>query len=144
MCIMVYVASDDPHLAALWDKTDRAFRVAALTDPAEPVRRQFTRPHVYYVGSHEHCGCGFQCDEPDGTSDRASANWASRRRLAEFLADALQRQPPVELFTCWDGDQAAEPEHRGRIRPADLVRDRTVFHEKEYLVVCDDENRDRS
>ena len=70
-------------------------------------------------------------------ADALAAARDSRRRLAEFLAVALQHQSEVELFACWDGDQAVEPEHRDRMRPSDLLRDRTFFREKEFLTVCE-------
>jgi hypothetical protein len=100
-------------------------------------RRHFTKPCVYYVGSHEMCGCGFQYGEYQGFEEEADLpqKRQSRRLLAEFLAVALQHQAAVELFACWDGDEEQEPEHRGRVRPADLLRARTFFRERELLIV---------
>jgi hypothetical protein len=139
MCMMVYVASDYPLPTSAWDPTRPHFHVTELSDRDEPVRRQFSKPCVYYAGSHEGCGCGFQYGEYEGEEEDAALAAArdSRRRLAEFLAAALQHQSEVELFACWDGDQATPAEHRGRVRPADLVRDRTFFREKELLVVSE-------
>jgi hypothetical protein len=140
MCIMVYVALDYPLPTVAWDEARPRFHFTELSDRDEPVRRQFSKPWVYYVGSHEGCGCGFQYGEFE-EFEGDDATWAaaqdSRRRLAEFLAVALQHQVAVELFACWDGDQAAEPEHRGRVRPANLMHDRTFFREKELLVVSE-------
>jgi hypothetical protein len=94
---------------------------------------------VYYVGSHESCGCGFQYGEYAGFEEEADLpeKRESRRRLAGFLAVALQHQAEVEVFACWSGDEAAEPEHCGRVRPADLVGHRTFFRERELLVVSE-------
>lgn len=136
MCMMVYVASDYPLPALAWDQARPNFHVIELDDREEPVRCRFSKPYVYYVGSHEGCGCGFQYGEYTGFEEADLAQrQASRRCLAEFLAVALQHQLEVELFACWDGDQSAPPEHRGRLRPMDLIRDRTFFREKEFLVV---------
>jgi hypothetical protein len=140
MCMMVYVASNYPLPAAAWDEAHPAFHVAELSDRDEPVRRQFSKPCVYYAGSHEGCGCGFQYGQYEGFEEDPAALAAaqdSRRRLAEFLALALEHQSEVELFACWDGDQAAEPEHRGRATPADLVRERAHFRERELLVMSE-------
>jgi hypothetical protein len=140
MCMMVYIATDHPLPTSAWDEARPCFYVTELSERDETVRRQFTKPFVYYAGSHEGCGCGFQFDESDGIEvdpDALAASRDSRRRLADFLAAALQHQSEVELFACWDGDQAAEPEHRGRIRPSDLMRDRTVFREKGRLIVSE-------
>lgn len=138
MCMMVYVASDYLLPILEWDEARPGFYVAELTDRDEPVRRQFSKPCVYYAGSHEGCGCGFQYgqyEELQGDPTELAATRESRRRLAEFVALALQHQAEVELFACWDGDQAAEPEHRGRLRSADLAHERACFREKELLVI---------
>jgi hypothetical protein len=136
MCMMVYVASDYALFTWEWDQANPQFHVAELIDCDEPVRRHFSKPCVYYAGSHEGCGCGFDYGEYEGyEDDDLPAKRESRRRLAEFLVVALQHQPAVEVFACWDGDQAAEPDHRGRARPADLLRGRTFFRERELIVV---------
>jgi hypothetical protein len=138
MCMMIYIASEHPLPTSSWDEARPCFYVEALSERDEPVRRRFTKPWVYYAGSHEGCGCGFQSGQYEGLEEGADALAAardSRWRLAEFLAVALQHQSEVELFACWDGDQTAEPEHRGRLRPSDLTRDRASFREKEFLII---------
>ena len=141
MCMMVYVASDYPLPTSAWDESSPGFHVANLSDHDEPVRQRFSKPCVYYVGSHEGCGCGFQYGQYEGFEEdpaELAAARGSRRHLSEFLSVSLQHQSEVELFACWDGDQAAEPEHQGRLRPADLIGARTYFREKELLVVTED------
>jgi hypothetical protein len=144
--MVVYVASDYPLPTWPFDRVRPGFHVAELSEHETPVRRHFSKPFVYYVGSHESCGCGFQYGEYEGFEDDADLpeKRESRRRLAEFLAVALQHQPTVEVFACWSGDEAAEPEHRGRIRPADLVGERTFFREKELLVVSENAEPERA
>src|SRR5947209_7661574 len=135
MCMMVYIASDYALPTTAWHKDRPHFHVTELAERDSPVRRQFLKPCVYYVGSHEGCGCGFQYGEYVGFEDEAdlAIKRDSRRRLAKYLTLALQHQPEVELFACWDGDQAVTPEHRGRLCPADLLQGRTYFLEKEML-----------
>ena len=70
-------------------------------------------------------------------SIRVEAARQSRQQLADFLAAALRHQPAVELFACWDGDQAAPPEYHEQVRPADLVQERSFFREKELLLVAE-------
>ncbi|OJW15622.1 MAG: hypothetical protein BGO49_15335 [Planctomycetales bacterium 71-10] len=156
MCMMVYVASDHPLPTSAWDEARPGFHVEELSKRDEAVRKQFSKPCIYYVGSHEGCGCGFQYGqyeelEQDREESAAveesrrhlseflasAAVEESRRHLSEFLATALQGQAEVELFACWDGDQAATPEHRGRMSPSDLLRDHAHFREKELLVVSE-------
>ncbi len=139
MCMMVYVASDYPLPILAWDQDNPRFHTADLSKQHEPVRRHFSKPCVYYVGSHERCGCGFQWGESEGDEDQDDlpAKQESRRRLAEFLAGALQEQPTVEVYSCWDGDQAAPADHNDRVRPAELLERRTYFCERELLVVSE-------
>src|SRR5262245_2730047 len=138
MCMMVYIASDYALPTLAWEQTRPRFHVTELSERDEPVRRQFSKPYVYYAGSHEGCGCGLQFGEYPGYEEADLADkQESRRRFAEFLSVALQHQPVVEVYACWDGDQAAEPDHRGRVRPADLLRDRTFFRERELLAVSE-------
>jgi hypothetical protein len=139
MCMVVYVASDYPLPTWPFDRDRPGFHVTSLSDREAPVRRQFSKPFVYYLGSHECCGCGFQYGENEGCEEEADLpdKRESRRRLAEFLGVALQHQPAVEVFARWDGDEAAKPEHRRHVRPSDLVGNRTSFREKELLVVSE-------
>jgi hypothetical protein len=140
MCLVVYVASDYPLPTQAWDEARPRFHVTAVVEPGHPVRRQFTKPWVYYAGSHDGCGCGFQHradDDDEGDPAETTAVRDSRRRLAEFLSVALQHQPAVEVFACWDGDEGEPPWHRGRLRPSHLVRGRGFFRERELLVVSE-------
>ena len=139
MCMVVYVASDYTLPTSAWDQARPRFYVEEVSDRDAPVRRQFSKPCVYYAGSHEGCGCGFQYGEHEGFEEEADVtdNRESRQRLAEFLAVALQHQPAVEVFACWSGDEGTPGEHRGRVRPADLLGGRTFFQERELLVVSE-------
>jgi hypothetical protein len=140
MCIVVYLASDYPLPTSAWDPARRCFHVVEVAERDHEVRRQFSKPHVYYTGSHEGCGCGFQYgeyEEEEEDAAKLAAAQDSRRRLVEFLSVALQHQTTVELFACWNGDEAAPPEHRGCVGPAELLRDRTFFREKELLVISE-------
>lgn len=140
MCMMVYVASDHPLPTSAWDEARPGFYVEELSERDEAVRGRFSKPCIYYVGPHECCGCGFeygQYEELEQGREESAAVEESRRLLSEFLAAALRSQAEVELFACWDGDQAAMPEHRGQMIPSDLLRDRAHFREKELLVVSE-------
>ena len=140
MCMVVYIASDYPLPTLAWDVTRPGFHVTELDERGEPVRRHFSKPCVYYLGSHEQCGCGFQYGEYEGFEEESDlgAKRESRRRLVYFLELALQHQQQLELFACWNGDEGTEPEHRGRVRPADLLLTRTFFRERELLLVSED------
>jgi hypothetical protein len=137
--MVVYVASDYPLPTLAWDQANPRFHVTELPERAEPVRRHFSKPCVYYAGSHEGCGCGFQWGEYEGygEEDDLPAKQDSRRRLADYLSVALQHQPAVEVYACWDGDEGLPADHTGRVHPRDLTRGRTFFRERELLVVSE-------
>ena len=115
MCLGVYLATAAPLETIDWAPEHRAFNVAGLTAHEEPVRRQFSQPHLYYLGSHSRCGCGFQAE---GDGDPAAGK-RSRAALAAYVG-AARRMGPAELFVCWDGDYASAPERRLRLTPAEL------------------------
>ena len=110
MCVMAYVASNEPLPTLPWNEQAPAFYVTALFGPEEAVRKQFTLPHVYYVGSGLGCGCHF-IFESDQKKDLEQMAEATRDRsdLVKFLSAALANQQSVQLFTCQDGDQSNTP-----------------------------------
>ena len=117
MCLGVFLASEFELPEVAWSPARPGFSVAPISEYEEPVRRQFSRPRVYYLGSHTRCGCGFSADE--------EGEPAERRRSLEALAayvSAARERGLVELFVCWEGDYAAEPERRLRLEARDLAR----------------------
>jgi hypothetical protein len=122
MCMALYVGATGPLATIGWDESSPAFNVQAVRDLYDPVRRQFTTPHVYYLGAHTGCSCGFGYDEvaADSTNDDAT-DWAAGRRsvalLRAYLIDAVQQLGEVELFACWEGDQGEAPEHKMDVTP---------------------------
>ncbi len=125
MCMAVYIASDSPLPLISWNKNQRDFSVSELNKSSDQkVRVQFTKPYVYYVGSHLGCGCGFL--EPYRKS---------LARLSAYLAEATKQYGEVELFAGWEGDQAEKPEIRGTITPKEIGADRFWFEEKQFLLV---------
>jgi len=136
VCIAVYIAANRPLPAIDWDESHPAFYVATLGKDEEPVRNQFTKPHVYYAGSHEGCGCGFQLGKDRGAQDPEQARCReSLGAFFKYLQDALTRVDDLELFACWEGDQAARVEHRRALTPTDLRRDDFCFLERELSVL---------
>jgi len=118
MCLAVYVASSEALPLIAWNQHAPSFYVEEIKVDDEVVRRQFTLPHVYYVGSHEGCGCGFFKEGRVGEElDLAQEDY---RRLAKYLREAQRREADLELFTCWEGDQGRSPGYRETLTPADL------------------------
>lgn len=59
MCYAMYIAADKPLPLLEWDEAHRSFYVREIDAREQGVRVQFTKPNVYYAGSHIKCGCGF-------------------------------------------------------------------------------------
>lgn len=140
MCMVVYAGSDHPLPTWLWDQNRPAFHVTARADPTDPVRQRFTKPFVYYLGSHEGCGCGFHYGPYAGGEINPAVEPAvtdSRRRLGEYLAVALQHQPEVEVYACWSGDEAEPPVYHDRATPAELASGEAYLREREFMIVSD-------
>jgi hypothetical protein len=97
------------------------FGVQALPERHAPIRRHFPDGwHVYYLNSHEGCGCGFHSDErfPD---DDAEYDRESRRRLAEYLRQALRDSPiALALYDCWEGAELEPVRQRSEATPEDI------------------------
>ncbi len=143
MCMLAYLASAKPLPLIPWSAEQPAFHVTQLPDDRAEVRRQFSLPHVYYAGSHEKCGCGFQygeyeLDDPDADElAEIERNKQSRARLADYLQSALKDVPRVELYACWDGDESLPREHEATVCPQALIEERPFFRERELVVVTE-------
>jgi hypothetical protein len=135
MCMVIYVGSGQPLSLIPWDESNPSFHVIELNETEQSVRQHFTKPFVYYVGAHTCCGCGFQYGEFEVEPPELALAQKSRQRLVQFLKEALVAQDTVELYACWSGDEACEPERRTELCPDDLLTTRTYFFERELLTV---------
>lgn len=130
MCLMVWLGSEVPLVrVALPRATGSAtvyFRVTPEA-PEAPVRVQLDQPHVYYVGSHEGCGCGFRSRALGLEGLRAFAEvlpllpallddereeLLAEQRSREFLSDVIREAllgGKVEVLSCWAGEEAEPP-----------------------------------
>jgi hypothetical protein len=115
---MLYMASDEPAPRIPWDEHNPTFYVSELSEDEGRVARQFTKPHVAYLGAHTGCSCGF-CPEQDDDPQAL----ASLSALKSYLELLLANFGSVELFQCWDGDQEQDPGARYRLAPSNLGPD---------------------
>jgi len=117
MCVGYYLGCRSPLHPVPWFEERPAFHVDPLSDDEHPVRAQFSLPHVYYLGAHTHCSCGFtSSDEPDPASQDQSLG-----ALIAFLK-WVGAAGATQLFVCWDGDYAKVPQHVLEFAPAELSR----------------------
>ena len=128
MCLMVYIGSDKPLPLIDWNENERAFNVTELNKFEKSVESQFNVPHVYYVGSHLGCGCGF-LKEYKVEEELAQTN-NNYLQLNAYLQKARETGAQVQLYSCWDGDQSAKPEFRDQIELNHLLEASFEFKEK--------------
>jgi hypothetical protein len=136
MCWVLYLASDKPLPVIPWDPGKPGFNVEEIARAESPVSRQFSGQYIYIVGSHSLCGCGF---------DRAQANPDHPNELVEteeslvalhaYLGNAVRIAGQLELYSCWDGDQAAEPDHRWVLTPEDITPTMGWFPDRTFAAV---------
>ena len=137
MCLMVYIASTHPLPLIPWNEHAPAFHVAELLEIYQSVCSQFTHPLVYYVGSHEGCGCGFDYAEWSVGDDEQADEQAARatvHRLAVSLAQVVATGS-VEIFACWAGDHEQAATERLVVTPAYFSGDEFAFNELQLLIV---------
>jgi hypothetical protein len=137
MCHVLFMASAHIRPEIPWSNSEPAFFVTADDSAAEEVRRQFTKPNVYYLGSDEGCGCGFIHEErwQYTYTDDLDARLENQRRLANYLTTCLADEEYVELFSCWSGDEAAEPVRRRQVLVSELLNEEFHFIEREHIAV---------
>ncbi len=125
MCMVVFAATDETLPLA---STEEAFLFQAqpLLAEIEPVRRLFSKPYVYDLTSVGGCGCSFsygpydlenQSDEavPAAVRESERSSHEQSRQSVRLLQEWLRTAAgmgTVEVYSCWSGDEGAEPETR--------------------------------
>ena len=106
MCLALYMATDHPIHPIPWLSEHPAFHVSNLHRAEQRVRAQFSVQHVFSVGAHTHCACGFLSTEESDTA-------LQRDSLTAFVSfiERTASLGQTELFICWEGEQGESPEH---------------------------------
>ncbi|HWE00791.1 MAG TPA: hypothetical protein VG326_00170 [Tepidisphaeraceae bacterium] len=134
--MVVYIGSDARLRTWPFDAAKPGFHVTEVSTQDEAVKSQFSKPHVYYAGAFEGCGCGFQYgrEYPEVEDDREglAAAEACRAGIEAYIEEALRLQPAVEIYACWSGDEAESPSAK---RALDHPLFPNGFREREFLVV---------
>ncbi len=139
MCMMIYIAADQPLELIKRDEANPDLQVTELIESDEIIRKQFQLPYVYYVGAYEGCGCGFQAGEyPQDDDDERPMKRASLDAFAIYLDKQLKNTKLIELFACWDGNQTVPPEHNRYLTPNMLLSDKFFFLERELSQIKPD------
>ena len=135
MCMTLYVASDKPLPLINWNESNPNFNVTELDESSQSVRKQFSKPHVYYLGSHQCCGCGFNYGQYDYGEEEDKASRKSVRRLAEYLSQSVNNAGPLELYSCWSGDEEDELEFHEEWKTKEISGETFWFQERQFIKI---------
>ena len=120
MCRYLYLASDKELPLIKWEETRPAFNVAELQDYDVDVVKQFSKPHMVFLGAYTGCSCGFSYDseapedEEEAREDRNARD--SVKELVEYLKKCAN-ESDLEMFACWNGDQGETPSDTLSVQP---------------------------
>ena len=137
----LYIASDLPLETIVWKENETYLVISDIGVQEEVVRKHFTKKHVYRIGAHEVCSCGFSAgeyDEFEEDEEDRKANNRNKRSLSElkqFLVNSLQKNNSLELYACWDGEQAHTIESRTSLDPRSIDCNNFRFNQKEFIAV---------
>jgi hypothetical protein len=113
--------------------------LSGLTEKDEVVKNKFTKPHIYYAGSWQGCGCGWFSDEGEIETEEDRKNFnRTKQSLSELhttIASLLKTRDKVELFLCWEGSQGEEPRRHITLTVEDLKTDSLPMEELDFADV---------
>ncbi len=144
MCLNVFLAADRPLPILDRNPDEPVFHVrSASAQETAAIRHAVRGRYLFYAGSHEGCGCGFlhhwatagghSSAEPHPGPKRESAA-RSTASLVEYLRRTAAGGP-VELYSCWQGDEAAHPLAEIALTPDSLDVSSFVVREGEHVTI---------
>ena len=144
MCYCLFIAANNPLPLIQWDENNPKFHIEEA-DPEDPECRQFSKPHIYYFGSHSRCGCGFLYENAEYLYKRLHAKeeygyphekvLETMHSAFEYIRQALEENDELELFLVGPGGRDAPPERRISISVSELRGEGFPFDEDHQLVV---------
>lgn len=152
MCTHLFLASDVEVPTSKWSEQDPRFHVENITDAVRSGTRYFSKSNVYYLASHEGCGCGFEWNSRDQLRElaqwekewrtlsqelRNEINWSpsderqdyeNRKKVAKDLANLLksllERTNELELGVFMHGGWEKKPTSVRSVNPEELAQGR--------------------
>jgi hypothetical protein len=136
MCLLIYLASDQPLPLLAWDAKSPDFHVSELYAEQEHVRNHLGLPHVYQCGSEERCGCAFNYgwEYPEYQDDPGQLEMAKRSRLK--LYHYLKTNKVLKIYPCDAEEENLSIENIVSISLADLLQDDFIFQNRIVLVLA--------
>ena len=131
MCVMLYLASDEPLPLVAWNEECPGFHVSDPDPTYDEVRQWLSKPHVYDLGAHPGCACGFSYGEhPDHEKpEDVRKSRETVRQLSEYLGRAVTEAGELELYSWWNGEESNPPSVRKALSPSRIGGDAFWFEE---------------
>ncbi|RWX51155.1 hypothetical protein VU01_11983 [Candidatus Electrothrix marina] len=134
MCLAIYIASDKLLPLIEWKEEHPGFNTRSLSKYDRGVKKQFTLPFIIYAGSCQGCSCGFLKEFLIEIKDLEMAQ-ADYNLLAEYLREHQKMGSNVEIYSCWEGDQEAQPEFIEQLTLEEVCDPQFQFKEKAYYKI---------
>lgn len=142
MCMMLYIASDKVLPTIPWNNEYPDFYITDLKETDiefTGVRKQVTKPYLYYVGAHTGCGCGFAygmyevLDESDIEENKLNRH--SVEQLFLYIRRNLGSGEELQLYSCWAGNEGNSYEKKSIVDlGAFTLGDSFCFGENEIII----------
>jgi hypothetical protein len=135
MCMFVFIAADRRLPLIEFDRRGPSIHVREIDEETEgSVRTFFSAPHVYYVGTHEKCSCGFSYgQEPEWEEeDQVEISRKCTGLLRQYVEQALNNVDRVELLACWSESVGQPPLRRYSGGPGIIGGDAFWFEDRDF------------
>lgn len=131
MCLALYSAAEAPLPVVPWRPEAPAFHVIELPPALDVVRRQFALPCVYYMGSHERCGCPFNYGREHPEHEVDPLQLTAAKQCVTQLSSYVRENEVLEIYSC-QFDEEEKPRLQQRVvTPEQFGADTFVFLEGE-------------
>ena len=105
--MVLYAAADAPLPEIAETDPPGVFSARRIDTDEDVVRAHLTKPHVYFLGSYTGCSCGFSFGVG---GDEDADGRVSVEALGTYIVAAVARAGAIQLYACWDGDEAEPAE----------------------------------
>jgi len=136
----LYIGSDNALPLIAWREGETPICISALdlsSNEDHFAAEYLMKPHQYYVGSWQGCGCGFSFDFTDEQYDE-EGNVRGRQsveRLFEFIRSNVKGEE-CELLSFWEGGQYGGISHQSSFDLREFaLGDAFAFLEGQYTIV---------
>lgn len=134
---MVYIGSDATlPITAPWREESPRFYVEIPDDgDAEKIRGLLRKRHVIHAGSHEGCGCGFECGQgkvSGRNADEERLALESLRALHAYLVEAT-KLAPVDVYVCWANEEGQPATAESTAAPTHFAGESFLFFDPPKL-----------